>query len=106
METCFNWCEPEVCWASSDEKHWIAVIRKLAKQHPDEVTILEQPETNDGCIYAKFPQKYIHLYAPRPARQMTDEERAAHAETLRRINAAKRAGERDKNSLRHPDGAG
>lgn len=95
-----------MCWASSDEKHWIAVIRKLAKEHPDEVTIMEQPETNDGCIYAKFPQKYIHLYAPRPARQMTDEERAAHVETLRRIHAAKRAGEREENSLRRLCGPG
>lgn len=90
METCFNWCEPEACWVSSDERHWIAVIRKLAKAHPDEVTIMEQPENNDGCIYARFPQKYIHLSASRKGRQMTDEERVAATERLKAARELKK----------------
>lgn len=64
METCFNYTG-ETAYFSSDERKWYTKIRKLAAEHPDEVTILEQPETNDGCIYAKLPASWLKIVPPR-----------------------------------------
>lgn len=64
METCFNYTG-ETAYFSSDERKWHTKIRKLAAEHPDEVTILEQPETNDGCIYAKLPASWLKIVPPR-----------------------------------------
>ena len=88
METCFNWTDTNVCFASSDQRHWIAVIRRVAKEHPDEVTVLAEPETNDGCIYVKMPTSYIHVYAPRKNAPITDEKRAELAERMRKVRSA------------------
>lgn len=67
---------------SSDERRWINALCKLAAEHPDECVILEQPETNGGFIYGKFPQKWVKV---RPPRQIVmDEERRANlVENLR-----------------------
>ena len=84
METCFNWTDTEICFASSDQRHWIAVIRRAAKEHPEDVTILAEPQNNDGCIYAKMPTSYIHIHAPRKNKPLTDEQRAEVTERLNR----------------------
>lgn len=54
METCFNYCGDQAFF-SSDERKWINKIHKLKEQHPDEITIIREPEDNDGCIYCKLP---------------------------------------------------
>ena len=84
METCFNWVDDGLCFASSDDRHWISVIRRAAKDHPEDVTILAEPQNNDGCIYAKMPISYIHVYKPRQAAQLSDEQKAVLAERLRK----------------------
>ena len=61
METCFNYCDEKQAFFSSDERKWITRIRKLQEQNPDEVIILRQPETNDGCIYCKLPASYLQV---------------------------------------------
>ena len=83
-ETCFNWTENGPCFVSSDDRHWIAVIRRVAKEHPEDVTILAEPQNNDGCIYAKIPTDYIHVYKPRQAVQLSDEQKAVLVERLRK----------------------
>lgn len=54
METCFNYCGDQAFF-SSDERKWINKIHKLKEQHPNEITIIREPEDNDGCIYCKLP---------------------------------------------------
>jgi len=73
METCFNYCQPDTAYFSSDERRWINKIRKLNKQNPDEVIILKEPTENDGCIYAKVPINYLRL---QPKRKVSEEQRA------------------------------
>lgn len=83
-ETCFNWTAEGPCFASSDDRHWIAILRRMAKEHPEDVTILAEPQNNDGCIYVKMPTSYIHVHAPRKNKPLTDEQRAALVERLNR----------------------
>ena len=75
METCFNYCDEKQAYFSSDERKWITRIRKLQEQNPDEVIILRQPETNDGCIYCKLPASYLKVQ-PKKKMVMTEERRA------------------------------
>lgn len=75
METCFNYCDEKQAFFSSDERKWITRIRKLQEQNPDEVIILRQPETNDGCIYCKLPASYLKIQ-PKKKMVMTEERRA------------------------------
>ena len=75
MDTCFNYTG-ETAFFSSDERRWITKIRKLAEQNPDEVTIIRQPEENDGCIYAKILPEYVKI-APNRKLNLTDEQRDA-----------------------------
>lgn len=82
METVFEYCDRDNAYFSSDERKWITRIRKLAEQHPSEVTILNQPETNDGCIYARLPVEYLKI-SPKRRVDLSDEQRLATAERLR-----------------------
>lgn len=81
METCINYCEPGFAYMSSDERRWINRIRQLNEKHPDECIILRQPETNEGCIYAKFPIKWVRVSPPKQV-VLTDEDRAKRREIL------------------------
>ena len=69
METCFNYCykpgEKYDAYFASDEPKWIRYIHRLKEAHPDEVTILNEPETNDGCIYCKVPASILKLKFPK-----------------------------------------
>lgn len=82
METCLNYTDTMEMFFSSTERRWINKIRKLHGEHPDEVTIIAQPETNDGCIYAKLPAEYLKISPPRHL-NMPDEHRRRSAEWLR-----------------------
>lgn len=87
METCYNYCydrnhNDHVAYFSSDEIKWINKIRKLAEKHPDEVTILREPEDNDGVIYCRLPQSWLKV---QPNRKLTDEERRIATERLARL---------------------
>ena len=84
METCFNYCYERgnndgVGWFSSDELRFINRVHELAEQHPDEVTIIKEPEENFGCIYCKVPQTWLKIIPPRSL-NLTDEQRAAMRE--------------------------
>ena len=73
---------------SSDEKRWINRIRKLKETNPFEVRILEQPENNDGCIYAAIPSNWLKIAPPRKL-SYTDEQREAMGERLKKYRASK-----------------
>jgi len=82
IETCFNYTAREAGYFSSNEQRWINRVRKLANEHPDEVTILSEPEDNDGTIYARMPVSYFRLQAPQK-QNLTDEQKEALSERLR-----------------------
>ena len=82
METCANYLDGGQLYFSSDERKWINKIRRLAETHPDEVTIIAQPENNDGCIYARMPVNYLKIQ-PKKACHMTDEQKLIAAERAR-----------------------
>ena len=82
METCFNYCSREAGFFSSDERAWINKIHKLKEKYPDLVTILAEPENNDGCIYVKMPVKFLRIQGPANRAELTDEEKAEIRERL------------------------
>lgn len=87
METSCTYTDTTM-YVSSDQLRVINRIRKLAEQHPDEVTILRQPEQNDGCIYATMPSAWFKI-SPPIKREMTEERKAELAERLRTARESK-----------------
>ena len=81
METCFNYCDKDKAFFSSDERRWINRIRMLKEKYPDMVQVIAEPEDNDGCIYASIPIEWMKI---QPKRAYTDEQKAAMTERLRR----------------------
>ena len=66
METCFNYTydpyhNDHQAYFSSDEKRWINKVHKWAQEQPDQVVIIREPEENDGCIYARLPQRALKI---------------------------------------------
>lgn len=88
METCFNYCDKDVAFFSSDERKWINKIHKLKKEHPDEITIIREPEVNDGCIYARVPTFILNLNFPRRV-VLTEEQRQERAARLQAIRESR-----------------
>ena len=86
METSFNYVDKNTAFFSSDERRWIARVRKLAEKRPDVVVILKQPEDNDGCIYARMPPRTLKLSLPAA---MCEEERQVRAARLAENRARK-----------------
>jgi len=94
METCFNYCyernkKDNVAWFSSDEQKWINKIRKLKNEYPDEIQIIAEPETNDGCIYCQLPASWLKIQPKRKTRTMTEEERIEAVERLKQARQIK-----------------
>lgn len=88
METCLNYCDRNAVFFSSDERTWILRIRKLKEQHPEAVTIIKEPEDNDGSIYCKIPINWFKIVPPRKV-NMTEERRAELRAQIERVNASK-----------------
>lgn len=74
-------------WFSSDEKKWKKRIMKLAEEYPEQVKITVYPEDNDGCINAWIPAKWIRVKPP-VKRNLTDEQRMAMSERLKKAREA------------------
>ena len=81
IETCCEYTD-KTLFVSSDHQKWINKIRKLAEQYPDDVTIKNRPEENDGCICATMPSEWLRISPPRKV-EMTEEQKAELAERLR-----------------------
>ena len=86
METCFNYCDKEHGYFSSDEYRFINKVRKLKEKYPDEVRIIKQPEENDGCIYCELPTRWFSIRPP-VKRVLTDEQRKELSDRIKRVNA-------------------
>ena len=82
IETCCEYTD-KMLFISSDHQKWINRIKRLAEQYPDDVTIKNRPEENDGCICATMPAEWLRIAPPR-TRDLSDEQRAELAERLRK----------------------
>lgn len=88
METACGYLDDKAMHISTDERRMINRLLKLVEQYPDEAQIIERPETNDGCLYMKCPADWLLIRHPKKL-SLTDEQRAAAAERLRKAREAK-----------------
>ena len=86
METCFNYCNKEEGFFSSDERKFITKVRKLKEKYPDKVRIIAEPENNDGCIYCQMPTEWFTIRVP-VKRELTDEQREELSARMKRTLA-------------------
>lgn len=84
IETCFNYCDPKVAFFSSNERKWISKIHRLKEQNPEEVTILKEPEENDGCIYCRLPASWLKVNPPRTL-NLSEEQRQEKSERMKSL---------------------
>jgi len=75
----------EIVTATISQGRYITKIKKLAEQHPNDVRIME--ENKDGSILCQFPLRYLKIN--NPSRVMTEEQKAAAAERLKRARKNK-----------------
>ena len=85
METCFDYCDKDHGYFSSDERKYITKVRKLKEKYPDKVRIIAEPENNDGCIYCELPTEWFTIRIPKKM-NLTAERRAELSEMARRMN--------------------
>ena len=83
METCFDYCNREHGFFSSDEGKFIRTIRKLKEEYPEKVRIIREPEENDGCMYCELPVEWFSIRPPRKV-NLTDEQKKEIADRLHR----------------------
>ena len=89
METCCEYTD-KTLFVSSDHQKWINRIRKLSEQYPDDVTIKNSPEENDGCICATMPSEWLRISPPRKV-EMSEERKAELSERLRMAREKQKA---------------
>lgn len=68
-------------------------IKKLAEKYPDEVKIVKTAKENDGMMVAHLPKKFckISFGEERAKREMTEEQKVAAAERMKKAQEAKKA---------------
>lgn len=85
-ETALNYLvEDEHMTFCTCEKKWINRINKLKEEHPDEVEITDEPESNHGYMVVHLPKSWFTIRVPRKL-DLTDEQREAMAEHMRQVN--------------------
>lgn len=88
METSITYTS-ETAFLSTDERRIINRIMRFKDSHPGEVEIISLPENNDGCFYCKIPAKWMRI-APPVKHDLSVEERAERAESMRKLRAKSR----------------
>jgi hypothetical protein len=83
METSIDYVDYTVAVVSTDEPKWHRRLRAWRDEYPDLVRIKTEPEGNDGNMVATVPVNWVVL-RPKMGLKMTDEQRAARAENLRK----------------------
>ena len=68
-------------------------IKKLAEKYPDEVKIVKTAKENDGMMVAQLPKKFckISFSEGRVKKEMTEEQKAAAAERMKKMQEARKA---------------
>lgn len=75
------------------QKKYMNQLHKLAEKYPDEVKILKEAKENDGMMLAHLTKKFckISFGEPRAKKELTEEQKAAAKENIRKAQAAKKA---------------
>ena len=86
-----NFCDDDdMVSVTMYEKKYMNQIGKLVESHPDEVRIIAI--NKDGTMVAHLPKKFVHVsFSDRARREMTEDERAAAAERLKKMWEKKKA---------------
>lgn len=80
-ETCLSHDGGSNAWHVTASEPWsVRQFRKLAEEHPDEVTIYH--ENDDGSILVKIPKNYVK-FSPPKRMNLTDEQRVELAKRAR-----------------------
>ena len=74
---------------STDERKWVNRIYKLAEEYPGEVEI--KTVFKDGFVTAQFPKSWIKVKPP-AKRNLTEEQREAYAERMRKARLMRPTG--------------
>ena len=70
------------------ESRYINQLKALAEKHPDEVQLISTGVV--GVVLAHLPKKYVHVsFGERTKREMSEEQRAAAAERLKKAREKK-----------------
>lgn len=84
-ETAWDWYGDEkTATMCSNEASWIKKLTALAEQYPNDVEIRKMPEDNGGVILVSLPKKWFKIKPP-AKRTLTDEQREALSERMKRI---------------------
>ena len=88
-ETAFDWTtRDEKGFFTSNESKWIKKIEEYASEHPNEVTILQQPHKNGGYLMASIPKSWIRIKPPNK-KNLTDEQREVLRKRLEKTRITK-----------------
>ena len=85
--------DSEIATVTFSQGRYISMIKKLAEKHPDDVKILEN---SNGTILAYVPVKAIHISIVHRDIKMTDEQRRAASERLKKARTARKKKSEDK----------
>lgn len=70
------------------ESKYIKQLKALAEKHPDEIKMI--PTGLTGVVLVHLPKKYVHVsFGERTKREMTEDQRAAAAERLKKAREKK-----------------
>ena len=84
-ETAWDWYSDEkMASMCSNEAVWVRKLTALAEQYPDDGVIKKTPEDNGGVILVSLPKKWFKIKPP-TKRNMTDEQREALAERMKKV---------------------
>ena len=84
-----NWLDiDDMVSVTAYQKKMINQLMKLAGAHPDEVRVVAV--NKDGTTVVHLPKKYVHVsFGERAKREMSEEQRAAAAERLKKAREKK-----------------
>ena len=88
-EVAINYCNvDDMVSVTTYEGRQINQLKALAEKHPDEVKLI--PTGLAGVVLAHLPKKYVHVsFGERAKREMSEEQRAAAAERLKKAREKK-----------------
>lgn len=88
-EVAINYCNvDDIVSVTTYEGRQINQLKALSEKHPDEVKLI--PTDLAGVVLAHIPKKYVHVSFYESSRgNMTDEQKAAAAERMRKAREKK-----------------
>ena len=88
-ETAYDWTSrDDAAFLSSNDPKVIKKIEEYASEHPNEVTILQQPHKNGGYLMASIPKSWIRIKPPNK-KNLTDEQREVLRKRLEKTRITK-----------------